>query len=207
MIVIGLTGNYGMGKSAAAKMFRELGAVTIDSDDIVQELLADKAVISEIKKAFGDDIIQKTKNREQKTEINKKMLADMVFDNPSLRISLEDILHQRVFKKIDEKLNKISNPSAVVIVEAPVIFERGYQNRFDKIITVFTSEEIAIDRLKEKNISEDDARKRLKSQFPIEMKIKRSDFVIDNSQSLDYTKNQVEDIYKELRVMSQEKWK
>jgi dephospho-CoA kinase len=198
MIVIGLTGNYGMGKSTVAKIFRELGAVTIDSDDIVSELLADKAVISEIKKAFGDDIIHKTEDRSQKTEINKKMLADMVFDNPSLRISLEDILHQRVFKKIDEKLSKISNPSAVVIVEAPVIFERGYQNRFDKIITVFTSEEIAIDRLKGKNISEDDARKRLKSQFPIEMKIKISDFVIDNSQSLDYTKNQVEDIYKVL---------
>jgi dephospho-CoA kinase len=79
-----------------------------------------------------------------------------------------------------------------------VIFERGYQNRFDKIITVYASEEIAINRLKEKGISEEDARKRLKSQFPIEMKISKSDFVIDNSRDLENTRRQVEEIYSRL---------
>lgn len=212
MIVVGLTGNYGMGKSTAARMFRELGAVTIDTDDIVRELLSDPLVIYEIKEAFGEDMIQKTarpalqsdaeEDRIQKTKINKKMLADIVFEHPHLRISLENILHTRVFKKIEEELNKISDLTAIVIVEAPVIFERGYQNRFDKIITVFTAEEIAIERLKEKGISEDDARKRMKSQFPVEMKIKKSDFAIDNSKDLENTRRQVEGIYKELGVMS-----
>ncbi len=187
MIIIGLTGNYGMGKSTVARMFGDLGAVVIDTDDIVRELLKDSAVIYEIKKAFGEDIIQKT-------EINKKLLAEIVFEHPNLRISLENILHPRVFMKIDEEIAKITDTSAIVIIEAPVIFERGYQNRFDKIITVYASEEIAINRLKEKGISEEDARKRLKSQFPIEMKISKSDFAIDNSRDLENTRRQVEEI-------------
>ncbi|MDI6728652.1 MAG: dephospho-CoA kinase [Thermodesulfovibrionales bacterium] len=191
MIIIGLTGNYGMGKSTVARMFGDLGAVVIDTDDIVRELLKDSAVIYEIKKAFGEDIIQKT-------GINKKLLAEIVFEYPHLRISLENILHPRVFKKIDEEIAKITDTSAIVIIEAPLIFERGYQNRFDKIITVYALEEIAIKRLKEKGISEEDARKRLKSQFPIEMKISKSDFAIDNSRDIENTRRQVEEIYSRL---------
>lgn len=198
MTVIGLTGNYGMGKSTVARMFGDLGAIVIDTDDIVRELLKDSAVIYEIKKAFGDDIVQKTGHRTQKTEINKRMLAEIIFEHPHLRISLENILHPRVFKKIDEEIAKITDTSAIVIIEAPVIFERGYQNRFDKIITVYTSEDIAIQRLKEKGISEEDARKRLKSQFPVEMKISKSDFAIDNSRDIENTKRQVEEICSKL---------
>ncbi len=202
MTVIGLTGNYGMGKSTVARMFKEFGAVVIDTDDIVHELLKDPAVIYEIKKAFGDDIIQHSAVSGQPSEINKKKLAEIIFEHPHLRISLEDILHPRVFERVDEEAGKITDPSAIIIVEAPVIFERGYQNRFDKIITVFASEEVAVSRLKEKGISEDDIRKRLKSQFPIEMKINRSDYAIDNNKDLENTKRQVEEIYKELGVMS-----
>jgi len=199
MIIVGLTGNYGMGKSTVAKMFKELGAFIIDADEIVRELLKDSAVIYEIKKTFGEDIIQKAEDRELKTEINKKMLAEIVFENPYLRISLENIMHPSVFKKIEEEIAKITNLSAVVIIEAPVIFERGYQNRFDKVITVYTSEEIAIERLKEKGISEDEAKKRLKSQFPIGTKIKKSDFAIDNSRELEDTRKQVVEIYSRLQ--------
>lgn len=191
MIIICLTGNYGMGKSTVARMFREFGAIVIDTDDIVRKLLKDITVIYEIKKAFGEDIVEGN-------EINKKLLAEIVFEHPHLRISLENILHPRVFKKIDEEITKITDTSAIVIIEAPVIFERGYQNRFDKIITVYTSEDIAIQRLKEKGISEDDARKRLKSQFPVEMKISKSDFVIDNSKDLENTRRQVEEIFSRL---------
>jgi dephospho-CoA kinase len=198
MIIIGLTGNYGMGKGTVARMFGDLGAVVIDTDDIVRELLKDITVIYEIKKAFGEDIIQQSAISGQPSEINKRMLAEIIFEHPHLRISLENILHPRVFKKIDEEIAKITDTSAIVIIEAPVIFERGYQNRFDKIITVYASEEIAINRLKEKGISEEDARKRLKSQFPIEMKISKSDFAIDNSRDLENTRRQVEEIYSRL---------
>ncbi len=190
MIVVGLTGNHGMGKSTVARMFREFGAVTIDTDDIVRELLKDSAVIYEIKKAFGEDIVKGN-------EINKKLLAEIVFEHPHMRIFLENILHPRVFDKIDKELKKLPEDS-IVIVEAPVIFERGYQNRFHRIITVFTDEDAAVSRLKEKGIQEEDARKRLKSQFPVEMKISKSDYAVDNSKDLESTRKQVEEIYTRL---------
>jgi dephospho-CoA kinase len=195
MIVIGLTGNYGTGKSTVAGMFKELGAVIIDADQIVRGLLEKQEVISEIKKTFGDGIIQITNDRNQKIEINRKLLADIVFEHPHLRISLEDILHPRVFEKIDKEIKKLPEDS-IVIVEAPVIFERGYQNRFDRIITVFTDEDTAVNRLKEKGVPEEDALKRLKSQFPVQMKISKSDYAIDNSKDPESTRRQVKEIYK-----------
>src|SRR5208337_3456273 len=125
MIVAGLTGNYGMGKTTVSKMFGELGAVTIDTDAIVSGLLEDPEVIKKIANAIGEDVVQDN-------SIDRKILADIVFDSPPLRISLEDILHPRVFKKIDGMLSELSRTcsEAVVIIEVPLLYERGYQNRF-----------------------------------------------------------------------------
>ncbi|MBF0506022.1 MAG: dephospho-CoA kinase [Nitrospirae bacterium] len=197
MIVVGLTGNYGMGKSTVSGMFRELGAVTMDTDAIVGELLKEPEVIGEIKNAMGENVISDN-------AVNRQLLADIIFESPSLRISLEDILHPRVFKKIDEKLSEVSqlDSEAVVIIEVPLLFERSYQNRFDRIITVFTSEETALQHLLKKGITEVNALIRLKSQFPIEMKISRADYRIDNSGRLDSTREQVANIYGELAALA-----
>ncbi|MCL0042483.1 dephospho-CoA kinase [Thermodesulfovibrionales bacterium] len=185
-----------MGKSRVALMFKEAGSVTIDTDAVVRKLLGEPAVIDEIKGVFGEDIAQENL-------INKERLADLVFQHPHLRVSLEDILHPEVFKRIDEELAMLSNNTSaavpiVVIIEAPLIFERGYQDRFDKIITVFTSEEVAISRLQKKGIGEGDVRRRIESQLPIGVKITRSDFTIDNNGDLENTKRQVEAIYQTL---------
>ncbi|MCI0469648.1 MAG: dephospho-CoA kinase [Nitrospirae bacterium] len=193
MIIVGVTGNYGMGKSAVADLFRQLGAVGINTDDIVSELLKETDVILKIKNLFGDRVMQADSINDS---INKKTLAEIVFNNPNLRVALEDILHPRVFKRVEEAIDRIGrDSSAVVIVEAPLIFERGYQDRFDRIITVFAPVDTAIRRLMKKGISGDEARKRIKSQLPIETKIKKSDFSIDNSGDLGDTMAQVKEIF------------
>ncbi len=191
--MVGLTGNYGMGKSTVARMFRELGAMTIDTDEIVAGLLSDTQVIDAIGKTFGDDIVKNNR-------VNKKMLADVVFGCPSLRISLEDILHPRVFEKIEGVVLHISRTKgpSMVIIEASVIFERGYQNRFDQIIAVSAPINVVISRLREKGISEEDVRKRLQSQFSMEMKADKTDFIVDNSKDMENTRRQVEAIYQQL---------
>ncbi len=198
MIMVGLTGNFGMGKSTVARIFRELGAFTLDTDEIVKNLLCQTEVIEEIKKAFGDDLVNDN-------TVDKKLLSEIVFNHPHLRISLEDILHPRIFKGIEYEVYKIkaAGKENIIIIEAPVIFERGYQNRFDIIITVFTSVDVAIERLRNKGINEEEARKRLASQFPIDMKVSKSDYSIDNSKTVEYTKEQVIEIYQ--RLLSMEK--
>ena len=161
----------------------------------MRDLLGDKEIQDKIKNSFGDEVVQGDK-------LDKNILSNMVFENPSLRISLEDILHPAVFKKVEEEITETvagkKGEPLIVVVEAPVIFERGYQNRFDIIITVFTSEDTAIKRLQEKGVSEYEAKRRLKTQFPSEMKASKSDFSIDNNGSHDDTKKQVEAIYEAL---------
>lgn len=197
MIVAGLTGNYGMGKSTVLKMFEELGAVIFNTDTIVGDLLKEPEVINEIIEAFGKDVLIDN-------SINKKMLADIIFASPALRISLENILHPRVFKKIDEKTAELSpaGSDALVVIEVPLLFERGYQNRFDRTITVYTSEEAALRNLLDIGISAESALQRMKSQFPIEMKISKSDYSIDNGLGLDFTREQVANIYRELSSLA-----
>ncbi len=193
MLIVGLTGNFGMGKSTVAEMFREQGAHTIDLDEIVRKLLYEPEVIDEIKKVFGDDIVEGD-------YINKQLLADAIFNYPHLRIALEDILHPKVFTYVEQEINELKKVGRIniVVIEAPVIFERGYQNRFDIIIAVHTTEEAAIERLNDKGISEEEARKRLKSQFPIEMKVAKSDYSIDNNGTVEDTREQARDIYQRL---------
>ncbi|MCX8031532.1 MAG: dephospho-CoA kinase [Thermodesulfovibrionales bacterium] len=194
MVVVGLTGNYGMGKSTVAKIFRELGAITIDTDEIVADLLNQQEIIHQIKETFGEEVVKGG-------IVDKKLLANIVFSDPTFRIRLEDILHPKIFKLIDERIKTLSD-SSIVVIEAPLIFERGYQNRFDIIITVYTSLEQAIQRLREKGISEDEARLRLNNQFPIKMKVDKSDYSVDNSKTYDYTREQVMDIYQKLTILN-----
>jgi len=196
MIIVGLTGNFGMGKSTVARMFKELGAHTIDLDEEVRKLLCEDEVIDEIKKVFGDEIVSEG-------SINKLLLAETVFNYPHLRIALEDILHPRVFRVVDQEISELKKTGkcSIVIIEAPVIFERGYQNRFDIIITVHTTNEKAVERLKDKGVSEEETRNRLKNQFPIEMKAVRSDYTIDNNGTIEQTRQQIINVYQILSLL------
>jgi len=192
MFIAGLTGNYGMGKSAVLQMFRELGAVTIDADWVVQQLLRNKPVLKKIKTLFGASVFDKKGN------LDKSKIAQRIFRNKSLRIKLEDFLHPLVFERIDDFFGKTRNGNKVFIVEAPLIFERGYEGRFDKMITVFTKKTIAINRLSMHGIPPKEVIERLKCQLPVKEKIKRSDYKIDNSGLPEKTKKQVETVYKKL---------
>ncbi len=191
MIVVGLTGNYGSGKSTVAGMFRDLGATTIDTDEIVRELLQEAEVIEELKEAFGEHILSRG-------SVDRKRLADWVFSDAHARVTLEDILHPRVFLKIQDELSHISCGDCIVIVEATVIFERGHQGKFDRIITVYAAEDAVLERLKAKGISAEDASRRFGSQLPAEIKVRGADFVVDNSNGIESTAEQVRTIYQEL---------
>ncbi|MCX5717718.1 MAG: dephospho-CoA kinase [Nitrospirae bacterium] len=192
VFIVGLTGNYGMGKSVVLQMFRELGAVTIDADWVVRQLFREKQVHKKIKTLLGAGVFDK------KGALDRKKVAEKIFRNKPLRIKLEDLLHPLVFERIDDFFKKTKNGSKVFIVEAPLIFEREYESRFDKMIAVFTNETTAINRLSMLGIPPKDAIERLKCQFPIKEKVKRSDFVIDNSMNPEKTKKQVAAVYKKL---------
>ena len=192
MLLVGLTGNYGMGKSSVLNQFRQCGAVVLSTDHIVSALLREEHIKNLVKDLLGDSILDNA------GQIKKRKVADMIFRDPLLRHSLEDILHPRVFEKIHTYVETLADTDSICIVEIPLLYERKFENRFDKTITVFASEEAALNRLKASGIDEEAARLRLETQMPIDQKMKRSDYSIDNNGTPGETLDQVKQIYQKL---------
>jgi dephospho-CoA kinase len=193
MLIAALTGNFGMGKSYVLSLFGELGATTLESDRVVGMLLKDKDVIAKVKDLLGGDVAT------PEGDLDKKAIAGKIFHDRTMKDKLEAILHPLVFNEVKDFTGRIKNRDSLVIVEVPLLFEGDYQAGFEKIITVFTSDEIALDRLQRSGVSLSDAKARLKNQLPISRKKGRADYVIDNSGSKEDTKRQVEEVYRSLR--------
>ena len=192
MFLVALTGNYGMGKSTVLSMFKDLGDATVDTDKLVESLFIEKKLLMKIKKLLGDRVFYKN------GYLNKKKVAEIVFKDASLRYSLEDILHPLVFERIKDFTTKINVSDRLLMIAVPLVYERGYENRFDRTIVVYTKEEVALNRLKKNGVPKKDALLRLKAQLPIEDKTKKADFLIDNNSTLKETMAQVKRIYKKL---------
>lgn len=192
MLVVGLTGNYGMGKSTVLPMFRKFGVITIDADKIVESLLEEKIVLGKIRVLLGDKVFDKNGS------LNKKKIVDLIFKNNAMRHHLENILHPLVFERIKDFLDGMNGKNKVAMIEVPLLYERGYEDRFNRTITVHTKEEIALNRLEKDGVNREDAVLRLKAQLPIEEKIKRADYVIDNNGTTEETMEQVEIIYNKI---------
>jgi dephospho-CoA kinase len=192
MFLVGLTGNFGMGKSMVLKMFRNLGAITYDADEIVASLLQEETVIQKIRDLLGDGVFQANGG------LDKKKIAAIIFADDALKAAIEDILHPLVFGKINRLLEHDGGKDSIVVVETPLLFEREYEGNFHRIITVQTEQEKALGRLEKKGVRREDALQRMRSQLPIEGKVRKSDFTINNDGKPEETEQQVKDIYKKL---------
>jgi len=188
---VALTGNYGMGKSAVLNMFGKLGAHTIDADEVVGSLLKEQKVLDRIRDILGTEVF------DPQGGLDRKKVADAIFKDAALRASLENLLHPLVFDGIDAVIAQ-REEDAIIVVEIPLLFERGYEKKFNRTITVFTDEATALARLEKKGIGRQDAMQRLRAQIPVHDKIVKSDFVIDNNGSPEDVMFGVKRIYKKL---------
>lgn len=196
-LIVGLTGGIVSGKTTVAKYFKELGAKIIDVDIIAREIVRpQQKAWFKIVEYFGEDILKEDK------EINRKKLAQIVFSNQEKLDLLNQITHPEIILLIKRQLNKIKDSSyrnVICIIEAPLLFEAHIEGMVDKIIVVYLNRENQINRLiLRDNLSKDEAIKRIKSQMPIEKKIKLADYVIDNNTSINKTKKQIIKLWTEL---------
>ena len=192
MIIVGLTGSVGTGKSTVASLFKELGAYVIDWDELAREVTRPHLKAwKEIVEYFGKGILN------EDLTINRQKLADIVFSNKEKVAKLDQIIHPEVFME-DERITdeiKSLDPDALVIKDIPLLFELTRPVYVDKMVVVSASEQTQLRRLEQKGMSREDAQRRIKFQLPLEEKIKSADFVINNDGSLEETKRQVEEIY------------
>ena len=197
-LIVGLTGGIVGGKSTVASMFRDLGAKIIDADKLGHNvILPSKSAWKKIVKIFGKDILQND------LTINREKLGKIVFANQTLLKKLNEITHPEITKMIKKEINlaknKTHNQEKVLIIDAALIYEAKIDRFMDKIIVVYIDKDEQIKRLiKRNNLSKDEALQRVKSQIPMEEKAKMADYVIDNSNSLDKTREQVEKIWQSL---------
>jgi len=200
MIIVGLTGSVGTGKSTVTNFFRELGAYIIDWDELAREVTRPHLrAWKEIVEYFGKDFLN------EDLTINRQKLAEIVFSDREKVAKLNQIVHPEVFKEDERITNEIKSldPDALIIKDIPLLFELTRPIFMDKVVVVSASEQTQLRRLEEKGMSREDAQNRIKSQLPLEEKIESADFVINNDGPLEETKKQVEEIYSLLRKGAQ----
>jgi dephospho-CoA kinase len=194
MPFIGLTGGFGTGKTTVLHLMKNLGAHTISADSIVHGLLKKPSIIRKLVLVLGKDILIK---RLSKSYINKKRMADIIFNNVQMRKSVEKILHPEVLQtsmQIKKQIQR-KNKRAVIVFEVPLLFEAGYRNIFDATIMVYCSRTTALRRLMTTGLSEKEIKQRMKAQMPLSKKKALADFVVNNNSDLRSTRNQVKALF------------
>ena len=190
MLILGITGTFGSGKSFVTGIFKRLGVATIDADAIVHTLLKSKgsALSLRIKKNFGTT--------------NRRKLAKIVFSSQKKRKQLEQIIHPEVINKVKKRISGLE--SSLVAIELPLLFEAGVSDLVNKVLVVSAKENLILKRmLSAGRFKKEEILKRLNSQIPLREKERRADFIIDNNGTKEETKKQVEKIYQE--IMKKEK--
>jgi len=194
MPTIGLTGNFGMGKTTVLKLFRKLGAHIFSSDDYVHEILTGPRIIRKLSNALGEQVVSASRGG---TRINRKVMADMIFSDPLKRKQAEKIIHPEVMKLIIKDASKIlkKDRTAVVVFEVPLLFEAGYGKHFDFTVTAHCTRGNIAKRAGKKGFSKEEAFRRLRAQMPITQKKKLADFLINNNGEIEDTEKQVRRIF------------
>lgn len=200
MLRVGLTGSIAVGKSFVLDVLRELGARTIDADQIARECVEPGTPgLTAIVKEFGDAVLKVDGS------LDRPKLGAVVFGDKVKREKLNSILHPFIIARQDEIIRQWARetPHAVAVIDAALMIESGGYTRFDKLIVVHCQPEIQIHRLmKRNNLSREEAELRIKSQMPQEDKMKHADYLIDTSGEFADTRRQVEVVWQTLQPLS-----
>jgi dephospho-CoA kinase len=192
-MILGLTGSYGSGKSTVAEMMQTLGAKSIDADRIAREMVEPgQPAALEIRREFGDGVFGAD------GRLDRARLAAEVFSSAEKRRRLEAIIHPRVRDRELALLEQYKGERFVVL-NVPLLFENGLERYCDATCVVCIGEEERQARLMERDVaSPEQIRARLAAQWPQEDKIRRADYVINNSGDRDSTRRQVEQLVRHI---------
>jgi len=199
MIVLGLTGGVGMGKSVAAGLLSDQGLPVIDTDQLARDLVVPgQPALREIVEYFGGDVLDSTGC------LRRDVLAQKVFADESQRRHLEGILHPRIRQSWLEQVEswrQSRHPLAVVVI--PLLFETQAAEEFDRIVCVGCSGPTQRQRLAARGWSSTEAERRLAAQWPIDRKIALAHFVVWTEASLDIHAEQWRRILGTLRIQNE----
>jgi dephospho-CoA kinase len=188
MIKIGLTGGICTGKTFILNILKELGCYTVKADDIAKRIIFSNKpkVVEEIARVFGSDVY------DPGIGIKKEEFSQMLFEDSDKRAFISNFIHPIVVEERNNILNDLNESNAFdfFVYESALLVESGTYKDFDKIIVVYTSTDEQIRRLMERDgINMEAAEMRIKSQFPLNEKLKVAHYTIDTTGSFENAKH------------------
>jgi dephospho-CoA kinase len=193
MLLVGLTGGIGSGKSTAARMLAELGAIVLSADGFARDAVASGTPgFERVLELFGPEIVGSD------GELDRSAIAAIVFSDPDRRAELERVIHPEVRRRIAEGVAGAAGTDGVVVVDSPLLIETGDHRGFPLVVVVSASTSTQIARLVARGMDEGDARARLASQMPLEDKAEVADVLLDNEGTEADLRAQVERLWADL---------
>lgn len=175
MLLVGLTGGIGSGKSTVARLLAARGAVILDADLFAREALATgTAAFDRVVSLFGSEVVGPS------GDLDRAAIAARVFSDDVRREELEAIVHPEVRGRIAEGIAGEVGSDRVVVVESPLLIETGAHDELPVVVVVSASDPTRIARLTARGMDEADARARMASQMPLEDKAAVADVLLDN---------------------------
>jgi dephospho-CoA kinase len=195
MLRVALTGGIATGKSYVLGLFRTRGVPCLDADMLARGVIAPG---TEATKAIADRFGADTINEDG--AVNRPKLAAIVFSDDVARRDLEAIVHPAVYRAIHAGLRafELVGNYPLGMVDIPLLYESGHAGEFDKVILTACPEGLQLARLKERGMSETDAKQRIAAQWPTARKAERADFVVNTARTVEDTDRQVDEIYRAL---------
>jgi dephospho-CoA kinase len=194
VLLVGLTGGIGSGKSTVAHMLEERGAVVFDADALARRAVETGTPgYHAVVERFGANVLAPG------GELDREALASIVFADPAARRDLEAIVHPEVRRMFAEGAEEHRDSDHVVVFSAPLLVETGMHTAFEVLLVVSTTVETQVERLmRDRGMAEDAIRARIAAQAPLEDKAAVADVLIDNEGSREELEGQVERIWADL---------
>ena len=195
MLVLGLTGNIGCGKSSVSNIFMQNGIDVVDADIVARQIFDDKDLLNEVFYTFGEGI------KNQDGSLNRKVLGNIVFNDDEKLITLNNLTHPKIKQNILSQVAEYKNQGKkMVLIDAALLIEDDYLPYIDKLILVTCKEDIQIERIKNRdNCTEKEAISRINSQMSQQEKQNFADYIIDNSNSFEKLEREVLKVIKILK--------
>ncbi len=196
MLVVGLTGGIGCGKSLISDLFHNLFSVPIiDADVIARELTQTRTVIDQISQQLGSEYLDENGN------LLRKKLREAIFANSNNRTILEKILHPLVYNEIRRKLDELDAPYCLVVI--PLLFEKQQTEFLDRILVIDCSIEEQISRVTQRDRSDERLVKSIiDTQIDRASRLSLADDIIENSGSITSVKNKIHLLHKKYTELS-----
>jgi dephospho-CoA kinase len=194
VLLVGLTGGIGSGKSTVARMLAARGAVVLDSDVLAREAVEPgTSGFDAVVARFGVGVLGSDGS------LDREALASIVFADDVARADLEAIVHPEVRRAIAETVAAHAGTDDVVVVDSPLLIETGAHEGFPVVVVVTSSIDARVARLVERGMSEEDVRDRVAAQMPLEEKVALADVVLDNEDTVAGLEERVERLWSDLR--------